>query len=384
MPFLRARLCIVIETIQIIKEILEEKPFSVKEIFKDNWSSYLLVSKVRDIELKEVEKMLSCKGIERGCFVFHCNNCGKELIVPFGCNSRICSCCGKRHTDKWADKLTKKIIKNLTYRHLTFSMPEILWSFVKEKRELQKVLMDVAAATIKEMFSFALKQEVVPGIIIVLYPFGRDIVFKPHVHALVTEGGYNLQNKFVKLGNYIDYNTFHKKWQYNLLTALRNFIPQSIIDLCFRRYINGFVAYIKPEKLHYGKGLIKYIGRYIRHPAIANSRIIDYNGKGVTFYYEDNKGNKNFKIMSVFDFISAIIQHIPERNFRLVRYYGVYSRNNIKRFTKIEIQLVIEDKILNKSKEKRVVYCPCCFERMVLIAYVNKPPPKNMNLITNW
>ena len=104
----------------------------------------------------------------------------------------------------------------------------------------------------------------------------------------------------------------------------------------------------------------------------------------MTFYYEDNKGNKNLKIMSVFDFISAIIQHIPERNFRLVRYYGVYSRNNIKRFTKIEIQSVIEDKILNKSKEKRVVYCPCCSEKMELIFYVRKPPPKNMNLITNW
>ena len=130
--------------------------------------------------------------------------------------------------------------------------------------------------------------------------------------------------------------------------------------------------------------MIKYIGRYIRHPAIANSRIIDYNGKGVTFYYEDNKGNKTFKTMSVFDFISAIIQHIPERNFRLVRYYGVYSRNNIKRYTKIEIQSVIEDKILNKSREKRVVYCPCCCERMELIAYVKKPPSKNMNLITNW
>ncbi len=78
MPFLRARLCIVIETIQIIQEVLEEKSFSVKEIFKDNWSSYLLVNKVRDVESKEVEKMLSCKGIERGCFVFHCNNCGRN------------------------------------------------------------------------------------------------------------------------------------------------------------------------------------------------------------------------------------------------------------------------------------------------------------------
>jgi hypothetical protein len=385
LPFLRAKPCIVIETIQLTYQSNKEKPFySVKLIFESHWKDYLKTNDVREVELKEVEKMLSCKGAERGCFVFLCNNCGKELIVPFGCNSRICSCCGKRHTDKWAERLMKKIIKGLTYRHLTFSMPEIIWSYIKEKRELQKILMDVASATIKEMFSYSVKQEVAPGIIIVLHPFGKDLIFKPHVHALSTEGGYNSQNKFVKLGNYIDYNTFHEKWQYNLLAALRNFIPQSIIDLCFRKYPKGFCAYIKPERLYYGKGLIKYIGRYIRHPSIANSRIIDYNGNGVTFYYEDKNRNKVFKTMMVFDFISAIIQHIPERNFRLVRYYGVYSRNNIKRFTKIGIQSVIEDKILNKSREKRVVYCPCCCERMELIAYVKKPPPKNMNLIINW
>ena len=370
----------------IIKEEVSRKTLSVRFIFQDNgnWVRYCKNYDLREVELKEVEKMLSCKGLQRGYFIYFCNHCKKGLIVPFGCNSRLCSCCGKRYTDKWAERLMKKLIKGIAYRHLTFSMPDILWSYINENRSLQKVIMDTASLTIKEMFSKAIGFEVNVGIIEVLHPFGKDLIFKPHVHVLATEGGYNSNNKFVKLPRYIDYNTFHKKWQYNLLTALRDYIPKQVIDLCFRKYPNGFCAYIKPDKLHYGKGLIKYIGRYIRHPAIANSRIIDYNGKGVTFYYEDHDGNKIFKTMSVFDFISAIIQHIPERNFRLVRYYGVYSRNNIKRYKKIEYQSVIEDKILNKTREKRVVYCPCCSERMELMAYVKKPPPKNMNLIINW
>ncbi len=371
-------------TIQEIKGVLEFKDFSVKLIFENHWKDYLKTNKVREVERKEVEKMLSCKGLQRGYFAYHCNNCGKNLIVPFGCNSRLCSCCGKRYTDKWAERLMKKVIKRITYRHLTFSMPDVLWSYVKKDRSLQKVIMDMASLTIKEMFSQAIGFEVDVGVVEVLHPFGRDLIFKPHVHALATEGGYNSDNKFVKLPRYIDYNAFHKKWQYNLLTSLRDHIPKQIIDLCFRKYPKGFVAYIKPDKLHYGKGLIKYIGRYIRHPSIANSRIIDYNGEGVTFYYEDHNQNKYFKTMSVFDFISAIIQHIPEKNFRLVRYYGVYSRNNIKRFKKIVCKSVIEDKILNKSKEKRVVYCPCCYERMELIAYVKPPPKKDKGLIVNW
>jgi len=305
-------------------------------------------------------------------------------VIPFGCNSRLCSCCGKRHTDKWAERLMKKIIKGVTYRHLTFSMPDILWNYIKENRNLQKVMMDTASLTIKEMFSQAIGFEVDVGIVEVLHPFGRDLISKSHVHALATEGGYNSNNKFISLPRYIDYNTFHKKWQYNLLTALKDYIPKQIIDLCFRKYPNGFCAYIKPEKLYYGKGLIKYIGRYIRHPAIANSRIIDYNKKGVTFYYEDYNKNKHFKTMSVYDFISAIIQHIPEKNFRLVRYYGIYSRNNNQRFMKIKKQSVIESKIIGKSKEKRIVYCPCCYERMELIFYFKPPPKKNKSLITNW
>jgi len=33
-----------------------------------------------------------------------------------------------------------------------------------------------------------------------------------------------------------------------------------------------------------------------------------------------------FGRMSVDEFISAIIQHVPERQFKMIRYYGSYSR----------------------------------------------------------
>lgn len=186
---------------------------------------------------------------------------------------------------------------------------------------------------------------------------------------MVTEGGYDSQNKFFSVGKYINYKIFRKKWQYNLLITLKGIIPQSVIDYCFREYKDGFIVRINPDRLTKGRNLIKYIGRYIRHPAIANSRIIDYTGKGVTFYYESYEGIK-IKTMKVFDFISAIIQHIPEKNFRLVRYYGIYSRNNNNRFSKIKEHSVIESKI----KEKWVVYCPDCGEKMKFKEYLREIP----------
>ena len=37
------------------------------------------------------------------------------------------------------------------------------------------------------------------------------------------------------------------------------------------------------------------------------------------------KIHRNFQIFTPFDFIAAITQHIPDKSFQLVRYYGWYS-----------------------------------------------------------
>lgn len=164
------------DNIQTEEEV--KKDFSVKIIFQEHWDDYLKCHEVRDVEKQEVEKMLSCKGKERGCFIFHCDNCGREVNIFLGCNSRLCSCCGKRYTDNWADNLLKKVIKGLFYRHIMFTIPLGLWIFVKNNRKIQKIMMDAAAKTIKEVFSTISNKEVTPGIICVLHPFGRDLVFQ--------------------------------------------------------------------------------------------------------------------------------------------------------------------------------------------------------------
>jgi hypothetical protein len=78
--------------------------FSVKDIFTDNhsWDRYYYFHRreVRLVEREEVEKMMSCKGPDRGCYVYHCPKCDEYHSISFGCNSRLCSDCGKRYTDQ--------------------------------------------------------------------------------------------------------------------------------------------------------------------------------------------------------------------------------------------------------------------------------------------
>ena len=68
------------------------------------------------------------------------------------------------------------------------------------------------------------------------------------------------------------------------------------------------------------------MARYIRHPAVANTRLHRYDGKTVTFWYGDHDGTRHFVTMTVREFIQSLIQHIPDRNFKMIRYYGAYSR----------------------------------------------------------
>jgi len=271
--------------------------------------------------------------------------------------------------------LADRLEKNIYHRHLVFGIPDMLWRYFQDDRTLYKVLMDTAYKTIKETFSKINHQDVIPGVIEVYHPFGRDIKHQPHVHMIVTEGGFNKEGKFVSSGNYIPYNALHKKWEYNILKELKKYISQEIVDLAYRKYPDGFCVYVRKDRISSRKGLAKYLGRYVRHPAIANCRIIAYNGEAVKFYWKDHENKIHFKIMLVHNFISAIIQHIPEKNQKLVRYYGYYSRRKKRK---------IKSSIMISNSVKKTVYCPNCRQKMEFVVYSKKPPPKDKNKITTW
>jgi hypothetical protein len=83
---------------------------------------------------------------------------------------------------------------------------------------------------------------------------------------------------------------------------------------------------------HIGKRLsnaelaIRYIGRYTKRPALAESKVLAYDGKMVTFTYQDHRTTKKETLcLPVFEFIGRLIRHIPESNFRIIRYFGFYA-----------------------------------------------------------
>ncbi len=176
-------------------------PLTIKHTFEDNlnWDGFRLAEKdnLRDVELQEVNKMLSCKDESRGFFTYECESCGIQKAVYFGCNSRICTNCGKNHTDKWAKSLQNALF-NVPHRHAVFTIPNALWPIVRRCRFLQRVLMDAAIAAINDTISHKHRNgRLAAGAVVVLHPFSKSRGFNPHIHILVTEGWWIRQARQV-------------------------------------------------------------------------------------------------------------------------------------------------------------------------------------------
>ncbi len=61
------------------------------------------------------------------------------------------------------------------------------------------------------------------------------------------------------------------------------------------------------------KGATRYIGRYLGKPAIAEYRIVNYDGDEVTFWYEDHKTKKRVvETITVETFMGRLLMHIPQ------------------------------------------------------------------------
>jgi hypothetical protein len=221
-------------------------------------------------------------------------------------------------------------------------MPDALWDFFACNRELLNIIPKLAADCIKKI---AKDKKVIPGIFIAIHTFGRDLKFNVHIHLSVTLGGLSFnkkkwkklffqQKKLVKMWRYKITHLFRQKYLSGSL-IIPNKIQQQLnhtftfndfLDKYYQIFWHVFCA----KQTNNQKQNIEYLGRYIKRPPIAESRLRHYDGTSIIFKYLDHKTNSFVnKTLSVRDFIKRLIRHIPDIGFKLIRYYGFLANRNI-------------------------------------------------------
>ena len=312
-----------------IKKVL----FHIKDIFKDHWNNFLNkydYFNIRETVFDNIKRMLKCKTLDLGFDVFKCPNCGKEKICFHTCKSRMCSSCGNKYNNQRQTSIFSKLFK-FKHRHVVWTIPEDLRRYFREDRKRLNLIFKASQITIECWFKEKYKKKnITPGFISILHTYGRDIGWNPHIHMILLEGGIN-KDGFVSV-NFFAYASFRKRFMKVLLDLLDDEINNSEFkrlkrDL-YRRYPKGFYVFSPPTKFKTVDGLIKYVTRYVARPVMAESRIIDYDSKYITFWYQRHEDNKIvIEKIHAYEFISRIILHIPEKNMKYIRYYGCYNES---------------------------------------------------------
>ena len=301
----------------------------LQKIFTNHYEEILYLLHPRDSVTENIDKMLNCGDPSYGGAMYGCTECGELKFVPFRCHSRFCPTCGNKYSIDRTTAMSFKII-NVGHRHCVFTIAKELRPFFLKDREFLNCLFSAVRSVMLRMFHKDNKTECfTPGFILVLHTFGRDLKWNPHIHCLVSEGGLG-NSGFWRSKTHFNYTFLRNAFQTALLNEMSKHLGPSFIKVkasVYKNHKNGFYVYAKPNRCK-PNAVIRYIGRYLGRPVIATSRIDKYDGENVTFHYNRHEDNELItETIPALEFINRLIRHIPEKHFKMIRYYGLYARH---------------------------------------------------------
>lgn len=325
----------------------DSKRYRLADFFNMWWDTYKKNPKhfITPEQYKAVNAMRLCRTEAIGVDHYACPDCGEITQVYHSCKNRFCPTCSWQDTLKWADSIKHKMLA-LPHRHTVMTLPHQLNKLIKENGDkLLSALMRVSADTMKEWMRE--KYNLNPGIISVLHTFGEKKDYHVHAHMIISWGGINKKDQSLHEieGEYVNFNFLKKKFRCKFedeLIALYNegsLIHQFIDRQDFMRFIKGlnkrrWIIHLEPP-MQVPTQVIRYIGRYSKRACLSEYKITKIEGENIAFNYKDNKtkGKNNKPVvreleLNYRDFFPRLLQHVPLKYFRLVRYYGFYANRN--------------------------------------------------------
>ncbi len=302
----------------------------LQSIFTDYYEHIIYELHPRPAVIENVNKMIHCGDPSYGGVMYGCTHCGNLKFVPFRCKSRFCPSCGNKYNQMRSFHISSKLV-SCVHRHCVFTIPEELRIYFLQNRKLLNLLFSSVRDVVLRMFSKINKAEkFTPGFICVLHTFGRDLKWNPHIHALISEGGAGNITPWrtVKHFDYTFLRNAFRKVLLEKMTASIGVSFRKVKNNIYKNHADGFYVRAKPN-LCTPNVTIKYITRYLGRPVIATSRIDKYDGENVTFHYTRHEDNKTIEeCVPTLDFIKRLIIHIPEKHFKMLRYYGIYAKHH--------------------------------------------------------
>ena len=326
--------------------------------------------------------LAACHTAARGYHLSRCDRqeCGNMAHRYHCCGNRHCPNCGSMKRDAWIASRMDELLPT-DYYHIVFTLPHELNPVIMGNRSrLFDLLFQAASQTLLRHAKMPEYLGAEPGITMVLHTWGQDLSFHPHVHCIVSAGGFD-----------------GKRWMTAKRKNNRFLFPQAGMSKMFKaifmeemekdssiKWTQDKKAVLKAVRFKkwnvYAKApfgspdrVVEYLGRYTHKIAITRHRILETTPSHIRFSYKDYAdGSKTKKmLLGHQEFLRRFEQHVLPKRFVKIRHFGYLRlQGKTERLARIRSALKLEpqkEKVLVpfqirmlEKYGKDISRCPCC------------------------
>jgi putative transposase/transposase-like zinc-binding protein len=287
-----------------------------------------------------------------GGHVERCEDCGHSRVSYNSCRNRHCPKCQGAAAQDWLAAREADLLP-VGYFHVVFTLPaEIAPVAYQNKAVVYDLLFRAAAETLLTIAADPRHLGARIGATAVLHTWGSAMTHHPHVHMIVPGGGISLDGArwmSCRPGFLLPVRVLSRLFRRLFLTALADAHAAgrlrffSEIEGLYRRA--AFARHLAPLRRKnwfvYAKppfagpeAVLAYLARYTHRVAIANSRLIALDERGVTFRYKDYRRNGQAQhrtmTLSADEFIRRFLLHLLPKGLHRIRHYGLLASPGCK------------------------------------------------------
>jgi hypothetical protein len=348
---------------------------------------------------KVMSAIRACRTAALGGHVARCEACDHVEIAYNSCRNRHCPKCQGQAARAWLEQRQADLLP-VPYYHVVFTLPAPIAAIAfQNKAVVYDLLFRTAADTLLTIAADPRHLGARIGLTAVLHTWGSALTHHPHVHIVVPGGGLAPDGSrwiACRPGFFLPVRVLSRLFRRLFLDRLEAVHHASKLaffaDLAHLTDPAAFVAHLAPlrrsEWVIYAKrpfagpgAVLAYLSRYTHRVAIANSRLLALDERGVTFRWKDYRardgatGGAWIKTMtlSADEFIRRFLLHVLPDGFHRIRHYGLFASGtravNIARIRSLLAPAPPLDQVDPQPahNEPPAPACPCCGGRLVII-----------------
>ena len=312
---------------------------TLQDVFQQHFGQYAKGRVLHPREHRAAYCISQCYQPALGMHVLACAQGHVNSIQYHACRHRSCPRCAGAGRQKWLTSQLSKLLP-CPHFHVIFTLPHVfvpLWQF--NRASMTQMLFDCARSSLLDLCADARLLGAMPGLLMALHTWGRNLSHHPHVHCLVSAGGLDISGQWraCKPNFLLPLEPLRRLFRARLLSALQRALANKRLCLPPPQDSAHWQSVINPQwhahwniqinqPYSHGRGVAIYLARYVKGGPLGSDRRLHLADNTVAFAYFDHAQAKRKNLtLPAAEFIARVLWHAPPKGQHSVRHAGLYA-----------------------------------------------------------